>query len=151
MPPDPHIEIEFEFNFTDNTILETDGYFADVKELVESEFPHPETWNINSALTIDSRLGVARFDLSFRNDGKIYIRGYDPSVGGIYYNHDLSALSSWVQDRGWNVPEPIASLVKTNIEFWKHYWETLLIDSSYLDEVFGERKTMRPEDFLGEK
>ena len=126
-------EIDFELNFTDVTISETDGIFSDVLYAMTHQYDNltgillssPEDWTIRTTLTVESDLGIAKYD--------------------VYYNPDVSALSEWCQRKGWNIPEPSVALVKSNIEFWKHYWETTLVDSGYLDEVFGVREVVRPD------
>ena len=142
-------QIEFHINFTDVTLQESDGDYAETKRIMESEFPHPTDWMLESSVTIDSQFGIASFLLHFFADQGVRIIQYVPSVGDVYYNPDLGALSEWLQAAGWNVPEPTTELVKAKVDFWKHYWETLLIDSSYLDTVFGEREHADP-DWTGE-
>jgi hypothetical protein len=137
-------EIEFEFNFTDQTILETDGEFSEVVRLMEEEEVPVTEWYLKSILTIESDIGMARFSLNFRFDGRIIINEYDPSLGDVAYNPDLQALTAWASSKGWKIPEPNEMLVRQNIEFWKDYWETLLIDSPYLDELFGVRPQLQP-------
>jgi hypothetical protein len=138
-------EIEFEFNFTDETILETDGEYAEVVRLMDEEEVSVPEWYLKSILTIESDIGMARFSLNFWHNGRIIINEYDPSLGDVAYNPDLQALTAWASAKGWKVPEPNEMLVRQNIEFWKDYWETLLIDSPYLDELFGVRPQLRPD------
>lgn len=137
-------EVQFEFNFTDPTILEADGEFDEVNRLMIKDFPHQKDWMVSSWLTIDSQFGLATMSLHFMSDKKIFITQYTPSVGDVYYNPDISALSEWSQSKGWLVPEPIKEIIRENIDFWKHYWETLLIDSTYLDDIFGKREHAKP-------
>jgi hypothetical protein len=136
---------EFNVNFTDVTLQQSDGDFAEVKHIMESEFPYTDYWMLESTLTIDSQFGLAVFYLHFFSDHKVRIMEYAPSVGKVYYNPDIGALSEWLQSVGWSVPEPNVFLVKENIEFWKHYWDTLLIDSDFFDKVYGEREHADPK------
>lgn len=145
-------EIDFEFNFSDVTILEADGVFEDVCRLMEDggdfygqKVTAPKEWMIETTLTIDSMLGLGIFVLHFYNDKRVVVDRYESSGGDVFYNPDLPALSGWVQQKGWNPPEPSLSLVKSNIEFWKYHWQNLIVDSKYLDEVFGERPNLHPE------
>ena len=138
-------QTDFNVNFTDVTLQQSDGDFAIAKQIMESDFPHPEYWMLESALTIDSQFGLAVFHLHFFSNGNVRIMEYAPSVGKVYYNPDIGALSEWLQSAGWKVPEPNDFMVKENIEFWKHYWDTLLIDSEFFDGVYGEREHANPE------
>ena len=153
-------EIEFEFNFSDLTMLEADGSFEEVKNImarnepllpkshhlsVRGWAPATDKWTVISDLTIDSNYGLAEMTVHAYHDGRLVITAYRPSVGDVYYNPDIQALSAWAQQNGWKVPEPSEELVKGNIDFWRHYWETLLVDSPYLDSVFGIRPQLTPE------
>jgi hypothetical protein len=138
-------EVDFDFNWTDITILESDGNYAEVIEIMNDQDMDAAGWMIRSGLTIDSDFGLAQFVLHFYENGKIFIKEYSPSVGDVYYNPDLQALSYWAQQKGWQVPEPDTTIVKRNVDFWKHYWQTLIVDSAYLDEVFGIRPNMQPD------
>ncbi len=138
------MEVPFEFNFTDPTVLEADGEFEEINRLMTKDFPYQSDWMLSSTLTIDSQFGLAVMTLHFNADRKIFIIEYRPSAGDVIYNPEIPALSEWAQSKGWCVPEPSRELVKQDIDFWKHYWDTLLIDSSYLDGVFGVREHAQP-------
>ena len=132
-------EVSVQIDFTDVTMAETDGVFEDVKEIMMTEPPFDENWMIRTAATITSEFGVGSMTLHFYGNGDIYIHDYDPSVNDVYYNPDVSALSSWAVDVGWNRPTPNKDIAKRNKEFWKYFWETYLIDSEYFDKAYGKR------------
>jgi len=134
-------EIEFQLSFTDITMVESSGSYDRVKKLVEEEIG-PHEWNINTILTVESPFGLGRMELNFRADKNLYIIDYNPSTVNIYHNPDLSALMRWSQLSGWKIPQPAASLIRSNLNFWRYMWETLIIDSEYLDERFGVRKSL---------
>lgn len=151
-------EIDFEFNFSDLTILEADGNFEEVSRLMEegdtffsSKVGGPSTWMIETTLTIDSPLGLGAFVLHMHDNKHVVIDRYESAGGDVFYNPDLPALSAWLQEKGWNPPEPSLSLVKSNVDFWKYHWQNLIVDSSYLDSVFGERPNLHPEKQDNEK
>ena len=129
-------------NFTDITMSETDGVFEEVKKIMISEFPHNNKWVIKTNLTIDSKMGIGEMKLDLYGDGKIYILEFNPSIKDVYYNPDITALSQWAQENGWRIPQPHEDLIKKNKEFWKHFYDTLIIDSDYLDELCGKRPQM---------
>jgi hypothetical protein len=134
-------EFEFELNFDDITMVESDGLYSKVKELCEDTFPYSPKWTIKSRLTIMSSLGEGQFILDFSDTQNVYIVQYLGS-GDVFYNPDISCLSRWCQASGWKVPQPIEAIVRDNTAFWKHMWEVLLIDSPYLDEKYGLRKSL---------
>lgn len=137
------MEIEFEFHFSDVTMLEADGDFHEVNRLMTSEFPYTEDWMIRTDVTIDSPYGIAQFTLHCFYDGKIYIVEFNPSIGDVFYNPDIQALTQWALSNGWSVPEPTKDRVKDDIEFWRHYWQSALVDSAYLDKIYGEREHLK--------
>lgn len=156
-------EIEFNLNFTDVTMDESDGQFDRVNELVEASYnarpvwtnrftpnfsrvDQPighHNWNIKTHLTVESPIigATGRFELDLKADRSVWIIDYMPS-GNPMTCPDLQALVRWSQSAGWKIPQPIAPLVKANVQFWRYMWETLLIDSDYLDERFGARKSL---------
>ena len=131
---------EFELNFTDPTMVETEGKFSAVKALIEGEFPFPTEWNIKSGLTILSPFGVGDFVLNFRQDKSVYIIQFASSARDMITSPEISALTRWCSLSGWKIPEPAASLIQENLAFWKNVWETMIIDSEYLRQRYGSRR-----------
>lgn len=132
-------EIEVEINFTDITLNETEGDFEQTKDLMESEPPYSNRWAIITDVTISAGVGVCSMNLQLQNDKSIYILRYSPSIGDVFYNLDLQILYEWSQMKGWNRPQPHPRLVKENKEFWKHFFDTYIIDSDYMEEIYGKR------------
>lgn len=133
------MDTEFIIDFTDITLNETDGVFKDVKEIMANEIPRSENWVLRSFVTISSNSGEGAMEIQCHADGNLYILDYSPSIGDLFYNPDIQALSMWAQDNGWKIPQPHPDLVKTNKEFWKYFYDTLVIDSDYLDKLYGGR------------
>ena len=136
-------EIEIQLDFSDITLAETDGVFNDVKEIMNKEYPYDHKWCIRSNLTITSPSGIGEMVIQCHEDGSIYIVDYKASIRDVFYNHDIQSISLWAQENGWKVPQPHFELVKDKKEFWKHFWETLVIDSDYLDKLYGKRDQLR--------
>jgi len=132
-------EIEIQFDFTDITIIEKDGIYKEINELMLSEFPHSDKWVIRSFVTIGSRYGIGEMELQFHADGSVYILEYKPSMGDLYYNPDIMAISEWARKKGWKIPQPQDSLAKKNKIFWRHFYDTLVIDCDYFDKIYGKR------------
>jgi len=76
----------------------------------------------------------------------VYIMEYIPSIKDVFYNPDISSLNRWLQEKGWNIPRPHKDLVNNDKGLWRHFWETYLIDSEYLDTLYGERDNIYGED-----
>lgn len=134
-------DVEFNIQFSDLTMKEADGVYSEVAKLMEADFPHPQDWCLRTKVSIESEFGLAEAVLQLNQDAECHILEYSPSVGDVFYNPDIQVLSVWAQENGWNTPEPTAILIEQDLEFWRHFWDTLLIDSRYLDELFGERET----------
>jgi hypothetical protein len=138
---DGPVNQDVELLFTDNTVLECNGFYDCVKQKIELDFPYPDKWNIKTNLTLTSLFGEGSFVLDFNYDKNIYIIEYYGSYD-IFHNRDIGFLSSWAQSAGWGIPQPSEIIIKDNLYFWKHMWEVLLIDSEYLDKRFGNRETL---------
>jgi len=130
---------EFVIDFTDITLSETDGVFKQVQEIMNKEVPNKEKWVIRSFVTIAGQVGMGTMEIQCHNDGSIYILEYMPSIGDLFYNPDIQVISMWAQTNGWKIPQPHSNLVRDNKEFWKHFYDTLIIDSDYFDELYGKR------------
>lgn len=132
-------DLEFEISFTDITLNETDGEYKKTKKIMESEFPYNSKWVIRTDTTIVSTSGFCSMEIQFHGDGSVYILNYVPSIGDVYYNPDIRVISQWCQENGWKIPQPVPDLIKSNKDFWKHFYETLVIDSDYFDNIYGKR------------
>jgi hypothetical protein len=133
-------ELDFQIEFSDPTILETEGIYSNVKDLMDKELFGKHSWMLESHVVISSQFGVAEMILHFCNNGDIYITEFVPSIkGDVFYNPDIRCISMWAQENGWHVPKPHPDLVRMDLGFWKHFWETGLVDSELLDKKFGKR------------
>jgi hypothetical protein len=133
-------ELNAKLDFTDITLNEAEGKYKNVVKIMSEDTPFLKTWAIRSTLSITSQTGICVMEIQCHEDGSLYIIDYVPSsVGDVYYNPDIQILSEWSQKKGWKMPEPSESLVRSNKPFWKHFWDTLLIDSIYFDKIYGER------------
>lgn len=130
---------ECTINFTDITLNETDGVFEETKKVMLKEPPFSDKWVLRSIVTIITDSGDGVMEIQCHGDGNIYILDYDPSIGDLYYNPDIQAISVWAQENGWKIPQPNPELVKMNKEFWKYFYDTLIIDSDYFDKLYGGR------------
>ena len=129
---------EFEFFFTDTTILESNGGYEEVQKLMEEDIGGHDWVLITNLTVFNKQLGSqGEFELHMFKGGKVVIYDYVPSIGDLLYNPDLSALTMWCLSTGWDVPEPFPDLVELDREFWKHFWETSIIKSELLDSRYG--------------
>ena len=131
---------EYEFYFTDVTILEADGEYEEVEKLMEEDIGQHD-WVLTTDLSIFNKplRSQGDFELQLYKDGKVIIYDYLPSIGDLLYNPDLAALTMWCAGKGWQVPEPYPDLVTSDLEFWKHFWETSIINSELLERRYGPR------------
>jgi hypothetical protein len=137
---------EFEINFTDITLNETDGVFDDTKKIMEKEFPYNKKWALRTDIVISGLNGECYMEAQFNGKGEVYIVDYSPSIGDLFYNPDIQVISMWSQENGWKVPQPHPDLIKENKDFWKYFYDTLIIDSDYFDELYGKRPQLQGED-----
>jgi len=135
---------EFDVSFSDLTLIEFEGKYSDIKDVMDKEHPN---WCLCTTMTITNpTTGCSNFELDLHHDGKIIITDYEPSIGDVFYNPDISCLSVWSQKSGWQIPEPLPDLVRIDIGFWKYFWETSIINSLFLDNKYGERNKQDVED-----
>ena len=141
---------EYDIEFTDLTMIEANGEFEKVNKIMSKEFPFSKKWVIRSFVTISSEENVVgsvgNMELQFHEDRHVYILHYSPSIGDLFYNPDIMVLSMWSQENGWKIPQPHYDLVKNNKEFWKHFYDTLVVDSDYLDKLYGKRPQISEEE-----
>ena len=137
---------EFIINFTDVTLNETDGVFKEIEKIMSQEFPHSDKWVLRSFVTISSIGGEGEMEIQCHGDRNLYILEYNSSIGDLFYNPDIRVLSMWAQENGWKIPQPHPNLVKSDKDFWKHFYDTLVIDSDYLDELYGKRPQLINKD-----
>jgi len=128
---------DFEIDFSDITLLEANGFYDRVQEIMADDIA--KEWMLESEVTVASSFGESSFLLHLYHDGSVYIMSFTSSPGNdAYYNPDIRFISSWAQQSGWKVPQPFSDLVKDNMDFWKHFWETRIVDSDYLDKKVGK-------------
>lgn len=131
---------EYIIDFTDLTLNEADGVFKEADKIMRMEIGHNnQDWILRSNLTISSNAGIGSMEAQFHGNKNIYILSYITSIGDLFYNPDIQIFSMWAQENGWNVPQPHHDLVRSNKSFWKHFYDTFVIDSDYLDNLYGKR------------
>lgn len=134
-------ELEVNINYTDITMCEADGNYEDVVAIMDKEQTGP--WMLRTTMSMDSVYGLANFVLHLDHDGSIRIMSYVSSAGNAFYNPDIQVLTMWADKKGWKTPQPDKELVRSDLEFWKHHWETMLLDSDLLDDMYGKRECTR--------
>lgn len=130
--------MDLDLEFTDITMIETDGEYDKVKSIMDKEGT-PE-WMIRTDLYIDSEGGSASFVLSFWHDRRIFIQEYDASGMNQFYDMELIGLSKWARENGWKTPEPSNDILLSNKDFWKHFWDTYIVNCEYFDQHYGKRE-----------
>jgi len=133
-------KLDFEINFTDITLLESDGKYSKTKEIMDEEIS--KEWMLKTEAIIISEFGEASFILHFYYDGRVYIMEFasQGNTDDVYYNPDIRFLSFWAQESGWKVPQPFPDLVKENMDLWRYFWDTGIVDSDYLDKKVGKKE-----------
>ena len=138
--------MDVEILFTDLTMCEADGEYSEVERLMKEDTVYSPDWCVRSTVSISSQFGTSQLDATFHANREFFITDYSPAVSDVFYNPDLQILSVWASEAGWRRPEPIQSVIEDGIEFWKHFWEVHLVDSRYLDTLFGKRETVYDQD-----
>lgn len=140
--------MEFEIQFADMTLLEANGQYAKVCEIMNKEVQKTgargknHEWMLRSTITILSPFGFVGMVCHFYHDGKLFIAEYAPSTKDIH-NQDIRFLTYWANEFGWKTPEPLPVIVESWLPFWKKEWETFIVDSEHLDKKFGVRQEIQ--------
>jgi hypothetical protein len=138
--------MEVSIDFSDITMASQEGVFEDVQKIMIKTLSDKEKWMIRTSATISTQYGYSEMVLHFYGDAKVYIIEYSSSSNDVFYNPDISGISLWAQQNGWKIPEPQRDLIAADKVFWKHFWETNVIDSDYFDSLYGKRQVMLSED-----
>jgi hypothetical protein len=139
-----------DFRFSDETILEANGEYANCVNIMECEKPSQEwktitfahtseKWVLISRLTLIHLFGISDFMLEFHHDKKVIIASFMPSTREPSANFDIRCLASWCFANGWDKPQPSINMVKDMLGFWKHMWQVNSVDCPYLDDKYGKR------------
>lgn len=117
--------------FEDNTLIESDGYFDQVSELMDSP-----RWMLRSKVYITTEDLTYTYVMNFWYDKRVII---DDVFRSIYTNigsPDLLEFMNWSEDRGWLKVEPSPRLLDNprQYDFWKRQYEAGLITCEEFDK-----------------
>jgi len=143
-------KLEFTIDFSDCTMLEADGEFSEVEKIMLSEISE-KNWMISTGVFISSDQIQSAMTINLHGNKNVYITEYGSFTENVYYNDDLRFLSIWAQEYGWNIPQPTKDLILMDRGFWKHFWDILIIDSDYLDNIYGKRDIMTEKEIKKEE
>jgi len=133
--------MDFEIDFKDITLLESEGRFEEVNKIMKKETFGGDSWMIASEVIVSSSFGSSVFTLHLYHNKDVYIMDFQSTSGQeAFYNTDIPCISSWAQEYGWNLPKPCNDLVRTQEDLWKFFWETGIVNSELLVQRFGERE-----------
>lgn len=121
--------------FEDQTLIETDGNYEKVCQLMEEDSA-PKVWMLRSNVFVHVFSIPSNFILNFWNDGKVIIDSMSRSSSLEVPNDDISRLSKELKKRGWDLPEPSKNMMDSSrwIEFWERQYQTGLIKCSFLEQ-----------------
>jgi hypothetical protein len=129
--------MDCELVFDDKTILETEGEYSKVCEIMKGESQITGEWYLKSNLMINTYFGISQLVIDFYYDGKLVIVYYVSTIKDAFYNPDLQCLAAWSEEAGWGTPQITQSLAEDKISFWEHFRLTGLIASDFLEKVHG--------------
>lgn len=127
--------MDYGISYTDVSLIESDGDFEILKELMDEDLQgFTDQWMVNSRVTIVSDMGMSEFDIDFFYDKNLYIKDYEQGVQDPI--SDFKILSSFFQEKGWNVPNIFDEEARGKINFWKKIWGLNLVNSIYIDKHY---------------
>jgi len=140
---------DYVISLNEDVMIECDGLYASVCEAMKDDVA--KKWMIRDEVNLKSNFGEALFILHFYYDGNVVISDFASSSNvEAYHNPDIRFISRWTQEKGWKIPKPLSSMIESNLDFWKHFWETHVVDSEYLDSKYGKREDIEFDDIVKE-
>lgn len=132
--------MDIEINFTDITMSSCDGEFKKVSEIMDSDDIGKTKWVISTDVFIKSNFGLGCISIDCFYNRKILITQYQSSVDDNIYNPELIALTSWAQEKGWEVPFVENDLARTNKKFWKNFYDSFIVNCDLFEKIYGKRE-----------
>jgi len=132
-------EVEFVIEFSDPTMIEGDGYYNEVNDIMSRE-KNGYYWMLRTTVFMSDSNINSQMTLHLYQNKDIYIEDYIMKKDEVCYCPDLQYLTAWAQQSGWSVPRPSKDLLMMDVDFWKYFWETSLIDCTYFDDIYGKRE-----------
>lgn len=140
------------YQFTDITLIQCYQKYRNYKieniqKIMDQQIFAKNTWMIRTDLQIQWSTvpnhavpcqGLSRFTLQIYSNKDVIIHQFI-NMSGTVYSRDLQTLNIWCKQNGFNKPYPHKFLLEQNINLWKYYWQTFLINSQILDKKFGKR------------
>lgn len=139
---------DYEIMATDVTISEAHGNYDRVVQIMNTDANHgkpmpknkkPTQWVLRSNIGINNSFGYNEIVCQFKSDRSVDILQYEPIIRDVFYNIDIRCFAHWCWENGWSRPEPAPDLIRTKPDFWKHQWQSYVVDSAYLESKFGKR------------
>ena len=139
---------EYEIVASDVTLSEANGSFDRVVEImnVDANYGKPmikgrkySDWVLRSNIGINNAFGYNQIVCQFKSDKSVDILEYEPIIRDVFYNVDIRCFAHWCSENGWGRPEPAPDLIRSKPDFWKHQWQSYVVNSAYLESKFGKR------------
>jgi hypothetical protein len=132
--------MDMEINFTDETMASCNGDFETVKNIMDLEEVGKTKWTIRTDVSINSDFGLGNMSLSCSYNKKVIIYEYDGLNNNITYNPEIIAIVTWAQEKGWDRPMVENDLARVNKHFWKHFYDSYIIDCELFEKIYKERE-----------
>jgi hypothetical protein len=139
---------DYEIMATDVTLSEAYGNYDRVVQIMNTDANYgkpmpknkkPTQWVLRSNIGINNSFGYNEIVCQFKSDRSVDILQYEPIIRDVFYNIDIRCFAHWCWENGWSRPEPAPDLIRTKPDFWKHQWQSYVVDSAYLESKFGKR------------
>ena len=120
-------------NFSDLTVIEGEGNYLRIKEIMDSE--GPPQWMLETTATVVTELIASSFTLHLLNDGKAVIMNTDHPSTDEAPDDDFRRLSEWSSNNGWSLRvDDILLSERRDLEFWMRLYRAAIIHSDILQK-----------------
>ena len=119
--------------FSDLVVIEGEGNYRRIKEIMESE--GPSTWMLKTDTTVITNIIASNFVLHLWYDGKAVIMSTDHPAIEDTPDDDFRRLSEWSMNNGWwlTVDDLLVSDRQSN-DFWMRLYRAAIIKSDVLQK-----------------
>lgn len=138
--------------FSDSTLCEARGYFAETKKLMEEDGILPE-WMLRSSIFVSTVFASATYTLHFWKNGRVTIHETDRPIQLGSSDEDLRELSQWCKKAGWKELSVSDRLLvdRNAYAFWQRAFIAGLVVSEQLQQHEEEEMARLSKAYLNEE
>ena len=122
--------------FNDATLIESKGDYVKTAELMAEETTGDREWMLKSTVYVQKGMLFSAFVVHFWNNKRLVINEMFRPPALEIPNDDISELSKWATENGWDLPEPASRLMEnpSMFNFWERQYQSGLIKCPAIEQ-----------------